>query len=138
MAKTQAVYYQDAHGVQPVDEFIAGLLVKPAAKIDFFIEEYLNGRAPEATPPAFPFSTQIEGKLRELRVSLANTRYRVLYQRSDNLIVLLHAFEKSTESVSRSDIAIAQQRMADFTVRMDARRRVPPRAAGRDAPSSTR
>ncbi len=30
-----------------------------------------------------------------------NTRYRVLYQRSDNLIVLLHAIEKDTGAVPR-------------------------------------
>jgi phage-related protein len=64
----------------------------------------------------------------------AAARYRVLYQRSDNLIVLLHAFEKDTGVVPAADTKVAQQRMADFTARMDARPRIPPRAAGRDAP----
>ncbi len=54
------------------------------------IEEYLNGRDPRNPPPEFPASSQIDGELRELRVRFARTRYRVLYQRSRNLIVLLY------------------------------------------------
>jgi hypothetical protein len=34
--------------------------------------------------------------LRERRVRFANTRYRILYQRSENLVVLLHAIEKNS------------------------------------------
>lgn len=132
---TQAVFYRDTTGVEPVEAFIAALTDKHAAKLDSFIDEHLNGRPPEAPPPEFPISSQIDGDLRELRVRFANTRYRILYHRSRNLIVLLHAFEKSTGTVSESDVEIARQRMADFTARMDAMPRRAPRAAGRDAPS---
>ena len=138
MAQTQAVFYRGADGAEPVDEFIASLPDKRAAKIDAFISEYLNGKPPEAPPPEFPISSQIEGELRELRVRFGNTRYRILYQRSGNLIVLLHAFEKNTGAVPRRDRQLAQQRMADFSARMDACRRDPPRAAGHDAPPSAR
>ncbi len=138
MARTQAVYYRDPRGIEPVDEFIQALPSKRAAKIDDFIEEHLNGQPPEAPPAAFPVTSQIEGELRELRIRFANTRYRVLYQRSDNLVVLLHAIEKDTEAVPRSDIELAKQRMADFKRRMDAIRRRPPRAAGKDAPPASR
>jgi phage-related protein len=138
MAGTQAVFYRAADGKEPVDEFIAGLPDKRAAKIDAYIAEYLNGRAPEAPPPEFPISSQIEGELRELRVRFGNTRYRILYQRSGNLIVLSHAFEKNTGAVPPEDQQLAHRRMADFSARMDANRRGPPRAAGHDAPPSTR
>ncbi len=74
-----------------------------AAKIDAAIDEYLNGRDPSGPPPEFPATSQIEGELRELRVRFAKTRYRVLYQRSGNLMVLLHAFEKNTGAVPTSD-----------------------------------
>ena len=40
MADTQAVYYRDRDGREPVDEFIEALPPKQAAKIDFYIEEY--------------------------------------------------------------------------------------------------
>ncbi len=138
MARTQAVYYRDRRGVEPVDRFIDALPAKPAAKIDVYVEEHLNGRAPDAPPPAFPLSSQIDGELRELRVRFAHTRYRVLYQRSGNLVVLLHAFEKDTGAIPAAEVALAKWRMADFKRRMDADPRVPPRAGGRDAPPATR
>jgi phage-related protein len=136
VARTQAVHYRDSLGGEPVGEFIEELPPKRAAKIDDFIEEHLNGRPPQEPPAAFPITSQIEGELRELRVRFANTRYRILYQRSENLVVLLHAIEKDTGAVPWTDIELAKQRMADFKRRMDAVRRTPPRAAGRDAPAS--
>lgn len=138
MAGTQAIYYRDKRGAEPVNRFIEALPAKRAAKIDDFVEEHLNGNAPDAPPPEFPVTSQIEGELRELRVRFANTRYRILYQRSANLIVLLHAFEKNTGAVPSAEKALAKRRMADFKLRMDARPRVPPRAAGKDAPSTGR
>lgn len=138
MARTQAVYYRDKRGTEPVDEFIKDLPTKRAAKIDDYIEEYLNGRPPQASPPELPISSQIEGELRELRVRFGNTRYRVLYQRSENLVVLLHAIEKDTGAVPRSAIDLAKRRMADFQRRMNAERRIPPRAAGQDVPPRSR
>jgi phage-related protein len=138
VARTQAVYYRDSRGTEPVDEFIQALPSKRAAKIDDFVAEFLNGQPPDAPPPAFPITSQIEGELRELRVRFANTRYRILYQRSENLVVLLHALEKDTGAVPNGDIELARQRMADFKRRMDAVRRTPPRAAGKDAPPLSR
>jgi hypothetical protein len=78
VAGTQAVYYRDARGAEPVDEFVQALPSKRAAKIDDFVQEHLNGQPPEAPPPPFPVTSQIEGELRELRVRFANTRYRIL------------------------------------------------------------
>jgi phage-related protein len=138
VAETRAVYYRDKEGVEPVDEFIESLPAKRAAKVDDYVEEYLNGRPPDAPPPDFPITSQIDGELRELRIRFANTRYRVLYQRSANLVVLLHAFEKNTGAVPEADKRLAQRRMVDFKARMDAGRRVPPRAAGQDAPARSR
>ncbi len=119
-----------------MDEFIEALPAKRAAKIDAYVEEHLNGRPPDAPPPEYPISSQIEGELRELRIRFGNTRYRVLYQRSKNLIVLL--IEKHTGAIPEADIDLAKRRMAEFKRRMDAERRVPPRAAGKDAPTKSR
>jgi hypothetical protein len=52
--------------------------------------------------------------------------------------VLLHAFEKHTGAVPAPAKRLAQKRMDDFKARMDAQRRVPPRAAGKDAPPRSR
>jgi phage-related protein len=138
VAGTQAIYYRDQHGFEPVNQFIEALPAKRAAKVDAFVEEHLNGQAPDAPPPEFPVSSQIDGELRELRVRFANTRYRILYQRSGNLIVLLHAFEKNTGVVPLGEKELAKRRMGDFRRRMDAKKRRPPRAAGRDAPPRRR
>jgi len=86
----------------------------------------LRGTEP---PPGFPITSQIEGELRELRVRFANTRFRILYRHSENLVILVHALEKDTEAVPRSDIELAEQRMADFKRRMNAAR---PRRAASD------
>ena len=139
--RTQAVFYRDKRGKEPVDDFLEELLKgQPlaVAKIDDAIEVYLDGRDPRDPPPEFPATLQITGGLRELRVRFARTRYRVLYQRSRNLIVLLHMFEKNTGSISVSDRQKAEKRMADFQARMDERPRRRPRAAGRDAPPGSR
>jgi predicted transcriptional regulator len=40
-------------------------------------------------------------------VRFANTRYRILYQRSENLLVLLHTLEKDTGAVPHADIELA-------------------------------
>jgi phage-related protein len=132
--RTQAVHYRDATGRQPVADFIDSLPIRPAKKIEGQIEEHLNGRHAGAPPPGFPITSQIEGELRELRIRFARTRYRILYQRSENLIVLLHAFEKNTGAVPASAKALAIWRMADFKKRMEAIPRRPPRPAGSDAP----
>jgi phage-related protein len=135
---TRAVYYREPKGREPVNDWLEGLVAaKPAAvaKIDEFVEEHLNKHRAEAPPPQFPITSQIEGGLRELRVRFANTRFRVLYQRSGNLVVLLHGFEKNTGAVADADKQIARDRFADFKARMDAEPRGRPRAAGHDAPS---
>lgn len=134
MTGTQAIYYRDRHGVEPVAQFIETLSAKRIAKIYAFVAKHLNGQHPDAPPPEYPVTSQIEGELRELSIRFANTRYRILYQRSDNLMVLLHAFEKNTGAVPANQIDAAKRRMVDFKCRMDADPRTPPRAAGRDIP----
>ena len=43
---------------------------------------------------------QVEGRLRELRVHLGRTLYRILYYGdSERTLVLLHAFEKRTSAL---------------------------------------
>lgn len=139
--RTQAVYYRDRGGSEPVDEFLEAVGAahpKVAAKIDSYVEEYLNGRQPSAPPPEHPISSQVEGELRELRIRFAKTRYRILYQRSGLLVVLLHILEKDTDKLPKADRNLAVKRFEDFKQRMDAQPRRRPRAAGHDAPARSR
>jgi phage-related protein len=135
--RTQAVYYRDARGNEPVGQFVRGLAAtspSAAAKIHDFIDKYLNDQPAGSAPPGFPISSQVDGELRELRVRFGRTRYRILYRRSGELIVLLHVFEKNTGVIQPQDIELANSRFKDFKTRMDAKPRRPPRAAGRYAP----
>jgi phage-related protein len=106
---------------------------KVAVKIDD-ATDLLNGLPVDAPPLAFPHSSQIEGPLRELRCHYGKRLFRILYQRSGNLFILLHAIEKSGAKVPGADVQLAQERMRDFQARMDARSRVRPR----DAPDERR
>jgi phage-related protein len=95
----------------------------------------LLNRLGNGDPPLpFPHSSQVEGQLRELRCHYGRDLYRILYQRSANLFVLLHALEKRTGALPQIDIVIAKQRFDEFRERMDGQPRRRPRAAGHDAP----
>ncbi len=139
--RTQAVYYRDKDGHEPVDAFLDELAARnqgAAMKVDEYIGEFLTGRDPAAPPPDYPISSQVDGELRELRIRFANTRYRLLYRRSGRLIVLLHIFEKNTGKLPDRELNLAIKHFADFKARMDAVPRRPPRAVGRDAPPRSR
>jgi hypothetical protein len=123
MPRTQAVYYRAPDGSEPVDEFIDRLDERKQPTLDLQIDR-LNDRPVSAPPPPFPHSSQVRGPLRELRCHYG----------SENLLVLLHMLRKDTGKLPEAEIAIAEQRWADFKQRMDAEPRRPPRAAGRDAP----
>jgi hypothetical protein len=75
MAGTQAIFYRDKHGLEPVARFVEALPAKRIAKVYAYVEEHLNGRPPDAPPPEHPLTSQIEGEMRELRIRFANTRY---------------------------------------------------------------
>jgi phage-related protein len=133
MADTSAVYYRNAKDVEPVDEFIESLAARRQVVIDSQIDR-LNGLDPAALPLPFPHTSQVDGELRELRCHYGSEQYRVLYRRSGNLFILLHAFRKTTAKIPLAEIQTARERWEDFKQRMDAPRRQKPRAAGHDAP----
>jgi len=130
----QAVYYRAPNGSEPVDRFIEGLAdPRKQAALDNQIER-LNLLRPNDPPLPFPWSSQLEGEFRELRLHYGSELYRVIYRRSRNLFVLLHMFRKDTGRVPEAELRVARERWEDFRARMDAERRRPPRAAGHDAP----
>jgi phage-related protein len=147
---TQAVYYRNLAGDEPVAELLEREFPleprkkKPSARelqaaatkrmtVDLQIDR-LNGLANDDPPLPFPHTSQVDGPLRELRCHFGRAHYRILYRRSGNLFVLLHMFRKTSKAVPRTEIEIAKQHWLDFKERMDAKHRKPPRAAGADAP----
>ncbi len=133
MSNLRAVYYRDSKGAEPVSEFLDSLDPRHHEVIDAQID--LINRLTESNPHLpYPHSSQIEGELRELRCHYGKDHYRILYKRSRQLVVLLHAFRKNQSKVPDKEIKIAKDRWQDFKVRMDAPIRKRPRAAGRDVP----
>jgi len=129
------------------DKLIVGDQEVPEAwKIDFSVEE--NGRFPvrawlDGLPPEvrgkvmaridllkeggptldFPYTSQIEGRLREARLRMGKTRYRVLYFFDENrTAILLHGFTKTTASVEEADKKIGRTRMATHEARLEAKK----------------
>ncbi len=133
MSNLQAVYYRDRHGREPVREFIDELDEEVQVAIENQIDR-LNLLSDEVPHLPFPHSSQVAGELRELRCHYGRQLYRVLYRRSERLLILLHVFAKRSAKIPEREIQIAQKRWGDFKARMDAERRGPPRAAGHDAP----
>ena len=130
----QAVFYRDTDGSVPVEDFIS--VLKPSRKRAVLRNQIgllnkLNNAMPHL---AFPHSSQIEGEFRELRCHYGRDLYRIIYRRSEQLIVLLHVIEKRTRQIPTQDKQLARKRWADFKRRMDEHPRRPPRAAGPDAP----
>ncbi len=133
MGALHAVYYRAADGLEPVRVFVEALDPRRRALLLRQLER-LNGLSDREPHLAFPHSSQIDGELRELRCHVGREHYRILYRRSGQLLVLLHAFRKTAAKVPAGDIAVAAARFDDFRVRMEADPRRPPRPAGHDAP----
>lgn len=133
MTNFHAVFYRDRDGREPVRDFIAALDDEQQAALDNQIDRLnlLNDTVPHLP---FPHSSQVRGELRELRCHYGRQLYRILHRRSDRLIILLHIFAKRSAKIPEREIDVAAERWDDFKARMDAEPRVPPRAAGRDAP----
>lgn len=123
-------YYRTRDGREPAREYIYSLEPKTIAAIQNYI-----GRLAEFGPLLpFPSSSQVEGELRELRPDMGNLHYRILYRRSQNVFVLLHAFLKLTARIPQSEINTANARWDDLVTRMNEDPRRRPRPIGTDAP----
>lgn len=133
MTNLRAVYYRDPNGHEPVRDVIDTLEAEAQAVLLNQIDR-LNLLSDDLPHLPFPHSSQVDGELRELRCHYGRAHYRVLYRRSARLLILLHIFAKRSAKIPTSDIQTAHNRWEDFKARMNADPRVPPRAAGGDAP----
>ena len=104
----QVAVYVDEKGSCPVEEFLDSIPVSHRAKVTqrIWMLAELGPNLP------FPYSSQVEGGLRELRAKYGNAQYRVLYYGDKNrAFVLLHAFLKKTEEIPEREKALALKRM---------------------------
>lgn len=101
-------FYEEEDGNFPVEDFLAKLSKEHRRKAVAIVQ-----RLKEAGPTLpFPYSSQVKGKLRELRTQYGKDKIRILYFADrQRRFILLHAFMKRTEKLSVTDIEIAERRM---------------------------
>ncbi len=104
-------FYEDADGDAPVELFLNGLPKKHRAKLIGLIAK-LKEHGP--TLP-FSYSSQVDGRVRELRTRFGKTRLRILYFGDANQeFILLHGVAKDSDKLEKSDIEAAKNHMAGY------------------------
>jgi len=102
-------FFEERNGSRPVQVWLDSVPEevrgRVAARIDLL--------AQHGPTLDHPYTSQIEGKLREVRLRFGKTRYRVLYFFDEaRVCILLHGFAKETEAVEETDKKIGRYRMA--------------------------
>ena len=77
----------------------------------------------QGTGLPFPYSSQVRGRLRELRTRFGKTRLRILYfADSRRILMLLHGIVKAAEKLPEPDIQTAEKRMTIHSQRLERRK----------------
>lgn len=111
-------FYREDDGAFPVRTWLDSLPEEIRGKVIARIDLLKEGG------PAldYPYTSQIEGRLRELRLRMRKTRYRVLYFFDEQrTAILLHGFTKNTAAVEDADKRIGNRRMARHEARLAAK-----------------
>jgi len=101
-------FFEEADGSAPVESFLAELPVGPCAKA-LAIVKLLEELGPSAP---FPYSSQVQGKIRELRTQYGKEKIRILYfGDAQRRFILLHGLIKRTDKLAQQEIDTAIRRM---------------------------
>ena len=112
-------FYAEDDGSFPVATWLDSVPADARGKVLARIELLKSG----GPTLDYPYTSQIEGKLREARLRLGKTRYRILYFfDEDRTAVLLHGFTKATAAVEEADKKIGRTRMMRHEQRLAAKR----------------
>ena len=104
-------YYRDSKGKEPVAEFIDALSNEARAKVFRTIKLLKN----YGVLLKEPYTRQVKGKIRELRIKDRSGNIRVLYFAfTGRRVILLNGFIKKTDKTPLNEIEIAEKRMNDF------------------------
>ncbi len=119
MRRWQIQFFEKNDGSRPVQEWLDGLPEEVRGKVLARID-LLSEHGPTLD---HPYTSQIKGKLREVRLRCGKTRYRVLYFFGENRTgVLLHGFTKNTAAVDDADKNIGILRMKECSPPTDRKR----------------
>jgi phage-related protein len=101
-------FYVDSEDRAPVEDFLEALPIQARAKAIAIIR-LLEQEGPNLP---FPYSSQVRGRLREMRTQQGKDKLRILYfADAKRVFVLLHGFVKRSAKLSESDVRVAEQRM---------------------------
>lgn len=102
-------FYQEPDGTAPVEEFLDSLRAEARAKALALIQ-VLRVHGPNLP---FPYSSQVEGRIRELRTQYGKDKIRILYfADARRVFVLVHGFVKRTVKLEPAELVKAEYRMA--------------------------
>lgn len=103
-------YYQNQNGKLPVKEWLDEIGHEPKAEI-FRIFTLLQKYG---TQLGLPFVKPLEQKIYEVRAKDKSGIYRVLYfAYTDKTFVILHGFQKKTQTTPRRELDIAIKRLQE-------------------------
>lgn len=112
-------FYRDAAGREPVVEFLENLPERTQAKIIRSIELLST----YGVLLKEPYTKQVRGKIREIRVTDTIGAVRILYFGwTDGRFILLHGIIKKTNKTPARAIDIAEKRMKDFLARNEVKK----------------
>ena len=107
-------FYKSDKGSEPVKDFFNSLPVSARAKVVRIMDMLVD----HSVLLKEPYTRQVRGKIRELRIKDNQGAIRVLYfTYTGKRFILLHGFIKKTEKTPVRDIEIAEQRMNEYIIR---------------------
>ncbi|MDP2681866.1 MAG: type II toxin-antitoxin system RelE/ParE family toxin [Deltaproteobacteria bacterium] len=107
-------YYKDREGKEPTAEFIEALSNEAKVKV-FRIIKLLKDYGVLLKEP---YTRQVKGKIRELRIKDNQGAIRILYfTYTGKRFILLHGFVKKTDKTPVREVEVAEKRLNDFIQR---------------------
>lgn len=112
MSRYKVAYYQTTRGEEPVFEFVKKQDKATRAKINRFVE-LLESNGPDL---GMPFARYLKEGLYELRIRGKN-EVRIFYvaRLANNVIMLVHAFNKRSQKLPQHELALARKRQKELT-----------------------
>jgi len=113
-------FFVGGRGNAPVEEYLTNLPLQHRAKALALIK-MLEQEGPSLP---FPYSSQVRGKLRELRTQQGKDKLRILYfGDAKRVFVLLHGIVKRTAQLPEEDVRVAEARMELHGRRLEGKRK---------------
>jgi len=110
----QVIFYEDAHGDCPVEEFLNTIDTKLSAKAYRFLELLSQFGADLREP----YSKHLDDGIFELRVRFASNTIRILYFFTENrCVILTNGFVKKTKKTPNNEIERAKACRQDYLER---------------------